>query len=419
MNETLSQKAQKAEIVDVELETTEQKDVFATGKKEVENESTGKTVINQPATIESKISNKVQEYRTHGINPDELRVKSLEIYKNIDFANPETVVQFGSVASANAARFSEEMLNQVRSSNMETVGNKMTEVVMLAKSANINDLNSPLSRIPILGSLFKNIAIKKEKVMGRFDSLNTQIEKITTELDETQSNLSQRVNVMEDLFNYNKEEYYNLEAFILAGEIKSQEMGSEIDRLKLITDPNDSQGQQMILDKQNQYDRFNKRIHDLKLGQQICIQNAPQIRIIQSNNQALIEKIQNINELTLPLWKKQFTMAIAIMEQKKAVDFVNGVDDFTNEMMVKSAEQVKQNTIATAKANQRGIIDIETLQKVQQSLVSTFEEAVKIQKEGEQKRIAVEKSMEQMTREFGLKIQQASGSKQLGLNKNK
>jgi uncharacterized protein YaaN involved in tellurite resistance len=163
---------------------------------------------------------------------------------------------------------------------------------------------------------------------------------------------------------------------------------------------------QQLADLQDLITRLDKRVHDLRTMQMVAVQTAPMIRMVQSNNRILIDKFRNLQELTIPSWKKQFTLAIALMEQQQAVELTQKIDDTTNELMRRNADLLRQNSINTARANQRSVVDIETLEHVQQTLISTMEEVEQIQRDGEQSRQQAAGRMEEMKAEL---IQRMNG----------
>ena len=162
-----------------------------------------------------------------------------------------------------------------------------------------------------------------------------------------------------------------------------------------------------LADLQDLINRLDKRVHDLRTMQMVAVQTAPMIRMVQSNNQILIDKFRNLQELTIPSWKKQFTLAIALIEQQKAVELSQKIDDTTNDLMRRNADLLRQNSVNTARVNQRSVVDIETLEHVQQTLISTMEEVEQIQREGEQSRQQAAGRMEEMKTEL---MQRLNGS---------
>lgn len=286
--------------------------------------------------------------------------------------------------------YADKLLSQVKSQDLEVVGEKLNEVVVLAKGINVGHIIEGKSKIPIIGGLIAKFSDKKEKLLGKYNSLSGQIEKLMTEVSVSQNRLSSRITDMEKLYDFNTSEYYDLDCRVLAGEVIVLEVQAEIDAFGEVVD---SMNAQQVADLRETKTRLEKRINDLKTMQVVAVQTAPMIRMVQQNNQLLIDKFRNLKELTIPSWKKQFTLAIALMEQKKAVELTQKIDDATNDLLKANAELLKQNSISTAKANQRAVVDIETLEHVQRTLIETVEEVQKIKIEGEQKRKDAEVKM--------------------------
>ena len=204
----------------------------------------------------------------------------------------------------------------------------------------------------------------------------------------------------------NKEYFDALNIFIAAGEVKIEELRTK--EIPALREKAEASQNQMMVQEVNDLiqftDRLEKRTHDLKLSRQITIQSAPQIRLIQNTNQALVEKIQSSVLTAIPLWKNQIAIALTLLRQRNAVEAQKLVSQTTNDLLLKNSELLKTNTIETAKENERGLVDIETLKKTQEQLMSTIEETLSIQAEGRAKRQEAEKEMLQMEEEMKQKL---------------
>lgn len=315
--------------------------------------------------------------------------------------------KLGTNSSSRIAQYSDNLLSQVKSEDLEGVGEKLQEVVLLARDVNVNGLivsDSKWSKIPVIGSLINKFRDGKDRILIKYDTLGGQIEKLVTEIGTTQKRLGTRIHGLTQLYELNVDEYKSLDIYILAGEAKLAELQDEVQTRQLSPSAKDPMEAQAIANLNDVCERLEKRVHDLKSMQMIAVQTAPMIRMIQSNNQRLIDKFNNLQELTIPSWKKQFTLAIALLEQQKAVELTQKIDDTTNDIMRKNAELLKLNSVNTAKANQRSVVDIETLQHVQQTLISTIDEVAKIQQEGEKARLNAVVEMERMKKQLAEKI---------------
>ncbi len=345
-----------------------------------------------------------QRLMQSGTDVNKLRDEVNKISNGFDPKKPDGISTFGSNSGQRVVDHSDKLLAQVKAKDIEGMGDKLTEVVQLAKGINVSGLvNGTGSKIPLIGGLIDKFGAKKEKILGKYDTLSVQIDKLVAEISSSQNRLSSRINDLENTFKYNADEYHNLDVMIIAGEIKIEELADELSQMRAVGST-DSMMAQKISDLQDISNRLDKRVHDLRTMQTVAVQTAPMIRMVQQNNRILIDKFRNLQELTIPSWKKQFTLAIALIEQKKAVELAQKIDDTTNDLMRQNADLLKQNTIATARAAQRSVVDIETLEHVQAALISTVEEVQQIQKDGEASRAQAVISMQRMKDELVQKL---------------
>lgn len=345
-----------------------------------------------------------------GADIEKLRQEVQRQSQSFDPRRTDAVHQLGTKAGEKIVQYSEKLLTQVKSSDMEGLGDKLHEVVLLAKGINVGALvknSGTASKIPLIGGLIDSFRMGKEQILGKYDTLSKQIEKLVGEVKVSQTRLANRIRDLEQVYAFNIEEYRNLDCNILVGEIKLEELRQELEQRRSSPTANDPLEAQALSDLQDLITRLDKRVHDLRTMQMVAVQTAPMIRMVQSNNQILIDKFRNLQELTIPSWKKQFTLAIALLEQQKAVELTQKIDDTTNELMRRNADLLRQNSVNTARANQRSVVDIETLEHVQQTLISTMEEVEQIQREGEQNRQQAAGRMEEMKTEL---IQRMGGA---------
>ena len=342
-----------------------------------------------------------QRLQEAGTDTTKLRQEVAKIAQGFDPRRPDAIYTLGSQSGAKVVEYSDKLLSQVRSKDIDGLGENLNEVVLLAKGINISGLvDSSRSKIPLIGGFIDSFKMNKEKILGKYNTLSQQIEKLVVEMKMTQVRLANRVQDLEKVYVFNVDEYHTLECYILVGEIKAEELNAEITSRKEAPAAADPMEAQAISTLQDTLDRLNKRVHDLRTMQMVAVQTAPMIRMVQKNNQLLIDKFRNLQELTIPSWKKQFTLAISLIEQQKAVELAQKIDDTTNDLMRRNADLLKQNSINTARANQRAVVDIETLEHVQQTLISTIEEVEQIQRDGEQSRADAVTRMESMKSEL-------------------
>ena len=322
--------------------------------------------------------------------PPERQAQAKELADKIDATDQQGVITYGAVAQQKLGEFSQSMLNHVQANDIGPVGDSLTELMYRLNEANPDDLRAGE------GNLFKRMFGKVKQsiyeITAKYQKIGAQIDKIAVKLDKEKDGLLKDNLMLEQLYHKNKDYFDALNIYIAAGELKAEE-------LKTVTIPEamakaQASGDQMdvqIVNDYNQFlDRLDKRTHDLRLARQITIQQAPQIRLIQNTNQALAEKIQASINTAIPLWKNQVVIALTLLRQKDAVTAQRQVSETTNDLLKKNSEMLKVSAIETAKENERGIVDIETLQKTQNDLVETIQETLRIQHEGKEKRRAAE-----------------------------
>lgn len=362
--------------------------------------------LTQPTSyLDMVLAKHEQRLQQEGSDVNQIRAEVAKIAQSFDPRRADAIHTLGSQSGAKVVQYSDKLLSQVKSKDLEGLGDNLNEVVLLAKGINISSLvDSSKSKIPLIGSLIDSFKMNKEKVLGRYESLSKQIEKLVKEMQGSQVRLANRIHDLEKVYTFNVEEYHTLECYILVGEVKSEELRAEIAERQAAPAAANPMEAQAISNLQDVLNRLDKRVHDLRTMQMVAVQTAPMIRMVQSNNQLLIDKFRNLQELTIPSWKKQFTLAVALIEQQKAVELTQKIDDTTNDLMRRNAELLKQNSVNTARANQRAVVDIETLEYVQQTLISTIEEVEQIQRDGEQARADAVIKMESMKGELITKL---------------
>lgn len=319
-----------------------------------------------------------------------------EIKNAIDLTDSQASVQYGVNAQRNIAEFSDTILNNIRSKDSGYVGELLSNLVVKVKGFEVDGSSngSFIKKIPILGSLVG----KAQNMMAEYDKLSVQVDKIQAELDKARMVMLKDIVMFDTMYDKNVEYFKELQLYIRAGEEKIQELQTQtIPRLR--QEAASSQNQmavQLVSDFENAVSRFEKKVHDLKLSKTIAIQTAPQIRLIQNNDKVLVDKVQSAIFNTIPLWKSQIVIALGLSRQQKVLQMQREITNTTNELLRRNAEMLKQSTLETARETERGIVDIETVKKVNDDLISTIEETIKIQQEGRQKRKAAEAELVQI-----------------------
>ena len=325
------------------------------------------------------------------LTPEE-QAKVQSIKDSIDLTDSSTPLSFGAPAQKEIAQFSDSILAKVRTKDSGEVGTLLNDLVSKVKGFDVTKKNdSFLSNLPIIGSLMS----KADDVMQGYEKLSTQVEKIQAGLENSKVKMMEDVVMFDTLYQKNLDYFKDLQLYIRAGEEKLEEMRTiTLPKLReQASASGDPMAVQVVSDFEQSVDRFEKKIHDLKLSKTLAIQTAPQIRLIQNNDRVLIDRVQSAIYHTIPLWKNQMVIALGLTRQKEVIELQRAVSDATNDLLRRNAEMLKQNSIDTAKANERGIVDVETVKKVNEDLISTIEETLRIQHEGRQKRQAAEKEL--------------------------
>lgn len=325
--------------------------------------------------------------------------KIREVAARIDSTNPSTVAEFGRDVSTHSARFADQLLDQVRNRDLDQSGEKLSQVLSVASSLNLGALSDNRSRVPIIGPLLDKIRLQKNNFMSNFDSTSEQIEKLVGEVAETQGNLAKRIKDFDVAFDAVSDEHRLLGIHIAAARIGLQAMLQRAEEMRsaIGTDPMQLQ---RLSDLETMAANLDKRIGDLVALQQSALQTLPMIRMMQANNQSLVDKFHTIQEISIPSWKRQFTLQLTLNEQRNGVQLAEAIDDATNTFLRRNVELLRKNSVATAAANQRLAIDVDTLSYVHETLLATVKDVIAIHREGVAKRDEAVKKIEGMRRDM-------------------
>ena len=333
--------------------------------------------------------------QVESLTPEE-RQQIDTIKDSIDLVNSNAIVQYGSGAQKNIANFSNSVLSTVKSTDPAVAGDLLNDLVKRVKAfEDENDEDKGFfASLPVVGSLFK----KGEALTKSYTTLAAQIDKIQAGLDNQKMTLMKDIAMFDGLYDKNLEYFKQLQLYIQAGEEKIQELNqTTIPKLEAQAQVSDNpMAVQVVQDFKDAVSRFEKKVHDLKISKTIAIQTAPQIRIIQNNDKILVDRIQSAIYNTIPLWKNQMVLALGLGRQKEALEMQQAVSNTTNELLKRNAAMLKQNSHDTAVENERSIVDIETVKQVNEDLISTIEDTLRIQLEGRQKRQAAEAELVQI-----------------------
>lgn len=350
--------------------------------------------IDEQSANESEIINSTKQYTKE----DEQKID--ELTKQIKPMDNDSLLNYGTSAQSDMSQFSHRILNEVKTTDVGPVGESLNGLMSKLKSVNPDELNpenqSKLKRI------FRRTKASVNEIFSKMQSVGSQIDRISIELDKHKNNLNKDIGMLDELYHLNKTYFDELTLYIEAAKRKQQVIQQE-DMPKLNAQA-ESTGNQMdvqaVSDMEQFIDRLDKRIYDLQLSRQIAIQTAPQIRMIQNVNHALAEKIQSSILTSIPLWKNQMSIALTLMRQRNAVSAQKAVTDTTNNLLLKNSELLKQNAVATATENERGVVDIETLKTTQQDIIDTIEQTLQIQEQGRNKRKQAETELNQLQTEM-------------------
>ena len=319
--------------------------------------------------------------------------------KQINIKDSNVVLQYGSGAQKKMADFSEKAIGNVKTKDMGEVGKLLSDVVIELKNFNEDDEKG------IFG-FFKKQTNKLQVLKTKYDKAEVNIGKITDALESHQVTLMKDTAMLDQMYELNLTHFKELTMYIIAGkkrlyEVRNTELKELQEKAAASGKPEDAQA---VRDLDAQCTRFEKKLYDLELTRTVAMQTAPQIRLVQENDIVMSEKIQSTLVNTIPLWKTQMALALGIEHAGQAAKAEREVNDMTNQLLTKNAEMLHQASVDVAKESERGIVDIETLTKTNETLINTFDEVMQIQKEGREKRAAAEVEMARIEAELKNKV---------------
>ena len=319
--------------------------------------------------------------------------------KQINIKDSNVVLQYGSGAQKKMADFSEKAIGNVKTKDMGEVGKLLSDVVIELKNFNEDDEKG------IFG-FFKKQTNKFQVLKTKYDKAEVNIGKITDALESHQVTLMKDTAMLDQMYELNLTHFKELTMYIIAGkkrlyEVRNTELKELQEKAAASGKPEDAQA---VRDLDAQCTRFEKKLYDLELTRTVAMQTAPQIRLVQENDIVMSEKIQSTLVNTIPLWKTQMALALGIEHAGQAAKAEREVNDMTNQLLTKNAEMLHQASVDVAKESERGIVDIETLTKTNETLINTFDEVMQIQKEGREKRAAAEVEMARIEAELKNKV---------------
>jgi uncharacterized protein YaaN involved in tellurite resistance len=335
---------------------------------------------------------------------ENLAPRVAELAKTIDVTDAQQIEQYAIGIQSKIADFSDGVLANVRNKDTGYVGTMMTSLLGTIKGTHIDELSPSalVHKIPLVGKLFNGF----RNFMSRYEKIEVQIDRISSGLDKARMDLLKDIGLFDIMFDHNREYFKELEIYIAAGELKVKELNDKIipELKRRAENSGDPMASQQVNDMVQMTGRFEKKVHDLKLSKTISVQMAPQIRLVQNNNRILVDKIQTSILNTIPLWKNQIIIAMGIFKQTKALAMQKEVDKTTNDLLLKNSQMLKETSAAVVSMGEKGMVEIETLKKVNADLISTLEETIAIQKKGREARKSAELELVKIESELKNKL---------------
>lgn len=346
------------------------------------------------------------------LNPDKSLVAKIKA--DIDITDRAQLISFGDSAQREVAAFADRILAETLNKDTGPVGGLLSDMMLKVKGLDPKSLE----KLGFLERIFGGAKAKVERFKSQFTNVAAQIDRIALELQSQQETLKRDIAMLDGLHEKNLDQMRTLEAFIVAGT-------EYLDEARKVTIPamearlqqagEGAEGQlaaQQLNDARQALERFEKKIHDLKISRVIALQALPQIRLVQSGNATLVEKLQSSVATTIPTWKNQMTIALAIHRQREALELQKNVSEATNAMLKDNAERLRAGTVEVERESQRGVVDIETLSKVNEELIGTINDVLRIQEEGREQRAVAEQEMKRIEGELKEALSQAAAKQQ-------
>lgn len=364
----------------------------------------GKVDITPKETTEQKDGS--QPPRLIDVLPEESREKAEQLAAQIDPSDHQAVIAYGTDAQSKLVNFSHAMLDHVQKKDIGPIGDILKDLMEKLQQTNPDELQT--ERKNIFSRLFGKVSNSINETLSKYEKIGAQVDRIGVKLDHSKQALMNDNQLLEKLYEQNKDFFHAINIYIAAAQLKLVELQTKVipELQRKAEQSGDQMAYQEVNDMVQFTNRLEKRVHDLELSRQVTIQTAPQIRLIQNTNQTLAEKIQSSILTAIPLWKNQIAIAVTLFRQKQAMQAQKHISDTTNELLLKNSEMLKTNTIETARENERGLVDIETLKQTQENLISTLEEVINIQEEGRAKRRQAEQEFLTMGDELKQKLLQ-------------
>lgn len=367
-------------------------------------------LVSNPFEMQKEIIPEQQDSITSTFDNSEMSIEKREqinqIKNQLVPLDNEKLLLYGANAQQKLSQFSHQILDEVQRKDIGSIGSNLEQLMKKLKEVDPDEIqNIDKSKVK---RLFKRVSKSVNELISRYQSVASQIDRISVELDNSKNVLMRDIHMLDQLYDQNKAYFEAIDMFIIAAEEKRDEINNKLlpELEQKAMHANDQMIVQEVSDMRHYVNRLDKRIYDLKLSRQITLQSAPQIRMIQDVNQTLAEKIQSSILTSIPLWKNQMAIAMSLLHQQKASKAQQQVTNTTNELLLKNSEMLKMNTIRTAEENERGIVELETLKITQQNIVDTIRETMHIQAEGKEKRRNAEIELSKMEQDLKTQLLQ-------------
>lgn len=368
-------------------------------------------VLTLDAADEAPLANLTREdadvFRNTGFSEDEIKQIS-EFSEKINLHDTETVLNYGVGAQKRLAEFSDAALEHVRTKDLDELGGVLAGLV--------TDLKYDPDEEKGVFGIFKKGRHKADTVRAHYAKVESNLESVVKTLEGHQDTLTKDIAVLDQLYEKNRTYFKELSMYIAAGKLAhSKAVGEELPALQArAAQTGNPEDAQEANDFAALCERFEKKLYDIELTRSICLQNAPQIRLVQNNAVIMSDKINTAIVNTIPLWKNQMVISLGLAHSKEAIKAQTMVTDATNEMLKRNAELLHQTSVETAKANERGIVDMETLQETNAKLITTLDEIAAIQEEGRTKRKKAEAELSRMEESLKKKLLEVSSAAKMG-----
>jgi len=366
---------------------------------------TAQAVAAEVEKEEEKVEVPAEQVGLKSLSPAE-QAAVTEFAKQIDVENSEQILNYGAKAQKNISEFSDVALNNVRTKDLGEVGKELSDLVVELKGFNFDNEQKK----GLLG-IFRKAENSIASLKAQYDKVELNVDNIVKELEKHEVTLMKDISLMDNMYDRNEEYMKELTMYIIAGKLKIEQLrNEELPKLKQkALESNLPEDAQKANDFANLIGRFEKKIYDLELTRTISVQMAPQIRLIQNNDALMAEKIRTSINNTIPLWKNQMVLGMAMYHSDQAMKAQREVTNVTNSLLQKNAETLHQGSVAVARESERGIVDMETLKKTNQELIKTLDEVREIQDQGRKSRDAAEGELARIEAELKAKLLEMKG----------